>query len=225
MVFGILRAPGRESLHGAQGFAIPWGGWGRALQSEQLAIVRLKIVRALWIELADDAQRLRIPCLVWHMSVHEAQGMRTLLVLDGPPKKCPAFFEQDIQRLLDSLNRILHGAYNLWSAPGTLTHEAPDVPRPMDNGSSICATATGLSRACRTGYGGLIHYKNIDVEHRTYTPQDSVKSQPCSLKTSLRWEERDEKGRGHLNAPYQKKHQGMSSMLILLYDETREQGI
>ena len=74
------------------------------MQSEQLAIVRLKIVRALGIELADDTERLRIPGLVWHMSVHEAKGMRTLLALDGPPKKCPAFVEQDIQRLLDGLH-------------------------------------------------------------------------------------------------------------------------
>src|SRR5262249_9388312 len=173
---------------------MPWGGGGRALQSEELAIVRLKIVSALWIELADEAQRLRIPGLVWHMSVHEAPGMRTLLVLDGPPKKCPAFFEQDLQRLLDGLHRSLHGAYDLWSAPGTVTREAPDVPRFMASGPGICATATGLSRACRTGYGGLIHYTNSDVEHTTYTPQESVKSQPGSLKTSLRLGGRDERG-------------------------------
>jgi len=68
-------------------------GWYRALQSEKLSIVRLKIVRALGIELSDDAQRLRIPGLVWHMSLHEAEGMRTLTALDGPPKQRHTFVE------------------------------------------------------------------------------------------------------------------------------------
>ena len=61
------------------------------------------------------------------------------------------------------------------------------------------------------GTGCSMHYKNIDVEHRTYTPQDSVKSQPCSLKTSLRLGERDKRD--------------VALPLILLYDETREQGM
>jgi len=67
-----------------------------------------------------------------------------------------------------------------------------------------------------------MHYKNIDIEHRTCTPQDGVKSRPCSLKTSLRLEERDERGVDLPRFHTEKEMQDTTSRLILSYDETRE---
>jgi hypothetical protein len=34
-----------------------------------------------------------------------------------------------------------------------------------------------------------MYCSNVDVEHRTCTPQDGVKSRSCSLKIALKWEE------------------------------------
>src|SRR5262249_35720653 len=51
--------------------------------------------------------------------------------------------------------------------------------------------APPAKRQCRAGPKAGAR-RGFTVEHRTYTPQDSVKSQPCSLKTSLRLEERRE---------------------------------
>jgi hypothetical protein len=70
-----------------------------------------------------------------------------------------------------------------------------------------------------------MYCKNVDLEHRTCTPQDGVKSRPCSLKTSLRLEERDERVVDLPIFHTQKGMQGTTSRLILSYDETREQGI
>jgi hypothetical protein len=93
-------------------------------------------------------------------------------------------------------NRIFHGTYDLWYAPGALTRQASDVPRPMDIGSSTRATATGLTGRSIPGAECQMHCEDVDIEHSTCKPKDSVKRQPCALKMTLRLGEMTERGAG-----------------------------
>src|SRR6266849_3272197 len=81
------------------------------------------------------------------MSLHEDESTLTIIALNCPSKKCKAFFEQGIQRVLHGPNRVFHGACSLWYVPGASARSTPYVIRPekrCDKHTSI-STDLGLS--------------------------------------------------------------------------------
>ena len=93
MVGGVVSALASPGVHEAQRFPIPCGRCRRAVHGEEGSIVRLKIISELWIELAYDAERLRIPRLVGRLFGHEGQGLITLTTPDCLCKQGKAFIQ------------------------------------------------------------------------------------------------------------------------------------